>query len=250
MVARFWEMRENIFVNTVQVQQIVFIIVRIMLPRVKNQGGARPLTILIAAPNLIIARGIKAMLSGNNYFLHEYIGRADELPEKSNVSADLLIIDADSPESFGISIIKKIKAKYPDMKIIIVNKLHQLPDSVKSVMQAGADGCISRYAEESPLAESIESVMQGEQYLCPLCRNEIAELFLKSTSGKEKEKLTEQEKKIMGLLAQEHHNIEIAEEMHISLRTVETHRKHIMKKIGARSLAGIALYAINNNLLK
>ena len=53
-----------------------------------------------------------------------------------------------------------------------------------------------------------------------------------------------------GLLAKERYNSEIAEELHISLRTVETHRKHIMKKIGARNLAGIARYAINHDMLK
>jgi DNA-binding NarL/FixJ family response regulator len=212
----------------------------------KNHSGAKPLKILIAAPNNILARGIKSVLAPNDYFFHEYLGRADELLEKSKVAADLLIIDADTPESFGTGIIKKMKAKYPGLKIIIVNKQHYLPDTVKSIMKAGADACVSKYAELTPLREAIESVRQGKKYLCPLCARALAESFLTKAPKKALIELSKQEEKVINFLAHEYYNSEIADELHISLRTAETHRKNIMKKIGVRNLAGIAIYAIKN----
>jgi len=205
--------------------------------------------ILIASPNAILAKGVESILDHHRYLVALFDGSADDLLQKPRrLDADVLIVDSDSPEKFGASRVKKLVALYPKIKIIIINIDHNIPDRVKAIMQAGAEGCISKYAEASGIAEAVEAVLGGKNFLCLQCRQAIAESFVKA-NGDKQEKLTAQEKKIIELMAREYHNYEIADKLQISLRTVETHRKHIMKKIGAHNLAGVAVYAMRHGII-
>lgn len=205
--------------------------------------------IFIAAPNKITVQGIKTLLNENQYLFSEYVGRADEMLHQSTIDADLIILDANSPESFGPITLKKLKAKYPALKCIVINIMHHLPDRVALLAKAGANGLISKYTAHSPIDDAVKSVLKGKSYSCELCSNALAETILNNSSQNKQAALTEQEKKIVHYLANDSYNIEIADVMGISLRTVETHRKNIMRKLNVHTLAGITRYAIKNGLV-
>jgi two-component system, NarL family, nitrate/nitrite response regulator NarL len=156
---------------------------------------------------------------------------------------DVLITDYEMPGLTGLELVKAAMAAQPEIKIIVLS-MHDDPSVVKEILRAGALGYLLKNTTYNSLTEALQKVMEGKRFLS----NEIAELLINppvdDVSG-----LTPREVEILKLVTKEFNSRQIAEILFISERTVETHRKNILRKTGATNLVGLVKYAYANNLV-
>jgi DNA-binding NarL/FixJ family response regulator len=127
-------------------------------------------------------------------------------------------------------------------------------ETIQAMLEAGASGYILKNTGKAELELAILQVMKGENYLSQSISTQLAQnLFLKKKAVKEEiselDMLTERETEILKMVALENSNVEIAEKLYISPKTVETHRKNLMKKIGVRNSLGIYKFALKHKLI-
>jgi two-component system, NarL family, nitrate/nitrite response regulator NarL len=157
---------------------------------------------------------------------------------------DVLITDYEMPGISGLELVKAARIAQPEMKIIVLS-MHDDPAVVRELLQLGAMGYLLKKNSGTNLADALHKVTEGKRFLS----DEIAELLIQAPVDEEKGALTSRELEILKLVAKEFNSRQIAEILFISERTVETHRKNILRKTGAANLVGLIKYAYANNLI-
>ncbi|NND05565.1 MAG: response regulator transcription factor [Saprospiraceae bacterium] len=168
--------------------------------------------------------------------------------EVSNV--DLVITDLNMPKINGVDLCKRIKRKYPAIKVLILSMIDE-PNMVFRMLKYGADGYLLKNEIQNELMDAITSVLQGKKYF----NQPIDHLLSTSHNPNERSSrtmrpnLSRREKEVLDLIIKEYTTPEIAEALFISEGTVATHRKHILSKMGVKNTAGIVRVAIEWSLL-
>ncbi|MFT5640357.1 MAG: DNA-binding NarL/FixJ family response regulator [Cyclobacteriaceae bacterium] len=173
-------------------------------------------------------------------------GSVGETMEKlTQTKADLLITDYNLPDEDGLALVQKVKSKYPNMKILVLS-MHDEAHLVKEVLKEGVNGYMVKNDSHKQLISAIYTIKSGNTYLS----SQINDILIKGLNGEGEQKLlTTREREILKLIAKEYTNKDIAEELFISERTVETHRKNILRKTRTHNLVGLIKYAYANNLI-
>jgi DNA-binding NarL/FixJ family response regulator len=168
--------------------------------------------------------------------------------------ADVLVLDISMPEKDGIEVVKEFAQKGFPCKVIILSSYDDLK-LIKEIMDLGVSGYLTKQCAGDNIIEAVQAVAKGEEYFCESIREKI---FSHATKNNPKLNiykpnvnplLTEREIEIIILIALEYSSKEISEQLFISVNTVETHRKNIMKKLKAKNTIGIVKYAMNNHLI-
>lgn len=158
---------------------------------------------------------------------------------------DIFLCDYNLPDETGLTLVKKLRIKYPFLKIIILS-MHNEPYLVKELLKENIQGYILKKDTKEELLAALDAVHAGKMYFS----HEINTMLLKSLSNPDEEKLlTTRELEILNLIAQEYTNKQISDKLFISERTVETHRKNIFRKTKTNSLVGLIRFAYANNLI-
>ncbi|MEX0648225.1 MAG: response regulator transcription factor [Balneolaceae bacterium] len=209
--------------------------------------------VLLVDDHNIVRDGIKLMLkpqAGIDVVAEAKNGNeAFSVLQKMHI--DLVVMDINMPEMDGVTATKNIKEKYPDVKILALtmsnDDLH-----IRQMIQAGASGYIMKSAGRSDLKEAIFTIMDGRHYFS----NEATQsIMMDLVKGKGKSSvpdpihITDRELEILEYIIKEYTNQEIAEELYISARTVDAHRRNLLQKTGARNTAGLVKYAFQHNLI-
>jgi two-component system, NarL family, response regulator NreC len=207
--------------------------------------------VLIADDHSIVRRGLRAIISaesslqlvGETTSGRETIGRA--LADRP----DVLILDLSMPDLDGIAVIEAVKARIPQMKILILT-VHEDQGLLRAALQAGASGYVLKRAAESELVAAIRSVLHDEVYVDP---SMVPTLLSDPQPGDRRdapavEALTEREDEILTYIADGYTNRQIGDLLRISVRTVETHRASISSKLGLRGRADLVRFARRRNL--
>ena len=163
---------------------------------------------------------------------------------------DLVVMDIHLPDMSGVEATRQILAAQPAVKIIIYSS-DPSRKLVDEAVQAGACGYVSKGGDLDELLLAIETVMSGKLYLSPVVATEILQDYRKGLiDGAEAPKpfLSEREKELARLVAEGRRNKEIADELKISTKSVETYRARLMKKIGCASSAQLVRYAIREGI--
>jgi DNA-binding NarL/FixJ family response regulator len=169
--------------------------------------------------------------------------------------ANVLILDLNMPEKDGIEVVKEFAQKGIPCKVIILSSYDDLK-LIKEVMRLGANGYLTKKCAGENIVEAIYAVINNEDYFCKSVREKIFNLVTKDNQKVNPDfslantLLTERELEVIALISLELSGKEISEKLFISTNTVETHRKNIMKKIGAKNTIGLVKYALKNNLIK
>lgn len=173
-------------------------------------------------------------------------GSVGETMEKlTQTKTDLLITDYNLPDEDGLALVQKVKSKYPNMKILVLS-MHDEAHLVKEVLKEGVNGYMVKNDSHKQLISAIYTIKSGNTYLS----SQINDILIKGLNGEGEQKLlTNREREILKLIAKEYTNKDIAEELFISERTVETHRKNILRKTRTHNLVGLIKYAYANNLI-
>ena len=210
--------------------------------------------IYLADDHQMLIEGMKAVLK--TQFDFEIVGfslNGVNLIEKGIAAkADILIMDISMPEKDGLEVLREL-SQFPEMpfKVIVLSSYDDLK-IVREVMQLGARGYLTKQCVGENIIEAILEVQNGQEYFCKIIRDKIFESFTKSHTEigiNENISLTDREQVIIKLIALEYSGKEISEKLFISVNTVETHRKNLLKKLNIKTSIGLAKYAIKNDFL-
>lgn len=169
-------------------------------------------------------------------------------------SADILVLDISMPKKDGIEVLKEFDQKGFPCKVIILSSYDDLK-IIKEVMKLGAKGYLTKKCAGENIIEAIEAVYQGQEYFCDAVREKIFNSFTQNNPKLNKPLYVEnpilsaREIEIITLISLEYSGKEISEQLFISMNTVETHRKNIMKKLQTKNTIGLVKYALKNNLI-
>ncbi|MFA8437234.1 MAG: response regulator [Marinifilaceae bacterium] len=210
--------------------------------------------IAIADDHQMFREGIKALLEKEKNI--SVCGDASNEEELIKILEhevpDVVLMDIDMGQTSGIDLTKKIKSLHPDINVLAVS-MHGDSTYVVKMMDAGAGGYILKNAGKEEMLKAIGCIAEGATYLS----KEVSKVLLESLSKPQKLKsnknqisLTRREVEVLKLIAQEYSNAEIAEQLFISVRTVDTHRRNLIEKLGAKNTAGLVKYAFKNNLIE
>lgn len=171
-----------------------------------------------------------------------------------NNNADILILDIGMPKLDGLDVLRSFQntGKIPDTIILTSYNDVKL---IKEVLKLGAKGFLTKESAGESIIEAINAVYRGDLYFSKDIRNKIVDSFAGVNVSKMSQndenfgQLSNREFQILKLLTEELSNKEIAERLHISTGTVETHKRNIMSKLGVKNTMGLALYLVKNRLV-
>ena len=159
-------------------------------------------------------------------------------------AAQLIITDYSMPDMDGLTLLKRAKEQCPDIKVIMLS-MHDEVSIIREVMNAGVDGYILKRYAQNELMQAIQVVRSGGNYWS----REVSSALLNNQHIELNGAITEREKEVLKLLCDELNSREISERLFISERTVETHRKNLMRKTSATNTVGLIKYAYTNKLI-
>lgn len=217
-----------------------------------NDKEDRPYSILIADDHQIFLDGLKALLKKEKHLqlTGEVCNGRVALDMIIKNQPDLLITDINMPGLTGVELTREVKSRFPEVKVLVLSMFNDR-DIVSDILMSEAEGYILKNAGKQELINAINRILDNSTYYC----NEVTNIML-SRVRKQKmiEKntatLTPREIEIIKLIMEEYSSEEIAGKLFISKRTVDTHRKNIIHKTNTRTLVGLIMFAIENNLVE
>ncbi|WP_425043857.1 response regulator transcription factor [Primorskyibacter sp. S87] len=206
----------------------------------------RQIRVLIVDDHPMVAEGIQSILE--SYDDVEVVGTLgngqDAVDRAGELKPDVILMDLNMPGLGGLSATEILLERAPDTRILILS-MHDSPEYISTALGHGAMGYVLKDVPTDEIKTAIDTVMKGARYLCTGAKGS-----LKPKDGEMREALTGREQTILLQLAQGKSNKEVAQALDISVRTVETHRKNIKRKLGISSTAGLTRYAMEHGVLQ
>lgn len=159
---------------------------------------------------------------------------------------NLFLLDMELPDMSGLDIISYIREKDPQARIV-VNTMHEEIWFIKNLIQCDIDGILFKSIDSNKIAEAIRRVLDGETYYCSYAEH-VRTQMRRSEEGR-KEELTLRELDVLKRISEGKNTQEIANELCVSTNTVDTHRRHLMEKLGARNVADLIMTAISKGII-
>ncbi len=162
---------------------------------------------------------------------------------------DVVLLDVVMPGKSGIEGMPALLQASPDTKVLILS-MQDDPHYVREAFEAGASGYVLKEAADTEVVGAVRAVAAGERYVHPTLGARLVAAEAEERKRVESDPLSEREREVLALLALGHTNQEIAALLYISVRTAETHRAHIMQKLGLASRAELVRYALDHGLIE
>ena len=205
-----------------------------------------PTRIIIVDDHPMVAEGIEAILE--TYDDIEIAGVLTDgqqaIDRVEDLQPDVILLDLNMPGVNGLSATEIILERRPETRILILS-MHDSPEYISTALSHGAKGYLLKDVPTEEIKTAIDRLMQGGEYLCTGARRS-----LKPRIADGREPLTSREQQILLELAQGKSNREVGLALDISVRTVETHRKNLKRKLGISSTAGLTRYAMEHGVLQ
>jgi DNA-binding NarL/FixJ family response regulator len=210
--------------------------------------------IVIAEDHTILREGLRLLLSSNPNF--EVVGEAEDGREAircaEKFKPDLILTDLSMPRMNGMEAIREIKKQSPRTKILVLT-VHKTEEYILATLKAGANGYILKDSTHAELMIAVKNVLSGKHYISPGISEKVIEGYLEGrktlkirTSW---ETLTQREREILKLIAEGYKNKEIADDLCISVKTVEKHRANLMEKLNLHNVQALTAFAIEKGLI-
>ena len=212
--------------------------------------------VVIAEDHTIVRKGLCALLQGETDI--EVVGEAENGREAIKIVEkllpDVVVMDIAMPGLNGLDTTRQLKKRFPKLKILILT-MHDNEEYIFETLRAGASGYLIKRSAPTDLIAAIQSVYRNESFLSPAISKKVIEGFVQSGANALKEEadytqLTTREREVLQLIAEGNANREIARLLHISIKTVESHKAHIMEKLNLRNIAELTQYAIRKGLIQ
>ena len=210
--------------------------------------------VMIADDHNMFVEGIESILDGiDNIQVVSKCYNGPEVFEKlAHTPADVILLDINLPGMNGIEVCQKLSKDYPVVKVLALS-MHNEESFVTEILKHGAQGYILKNTGKKELISAIETVYNGQSYFSDEVTETIMKSLVSQKSGGKKSsmlapKISRREKDVLDLSVKEHTTQEIADTVFISLKTVESHRRSLLTKLGVRNTAGLVRVAIENQL--
>lgn len=226
--------------------------------RVEAAGpsDARPaaLRVVLAEDHAIVREGIRRLLAAEPDIV--VVGEAADgeaaVRLTENLRPDVVCMDISMPGLSGLEATRQIKARLPEVGIVVLT-MHEEEAYLYELVKAGASGYVLKRASARDLVDAVRAVAGGHTFLHPVIARRLVREH-EHTGGRDDDRrrydgLTERERQVVRLIANGKTNREIAEALHISVKTVETHRTHIMEKLDLHDRAHLVRYAVRKGLI-
>jgi DNA-binding NarL/FixJ family response regulator len=209
--------------------------------------------ILIADDHELIRRGLVAELSDRADWtiVAEAANGRQAVKLAAELAPDIAILDLTMPELNGLDATREIRAATPGTRILIVTA-HESEQLVREVLDAGAMGYVLKSDAGQALLQAVDALLDGRPYFTSRIAHMVLEGYLRSgvaAGGDAAGTLSPRERQIVQLLSEGQSNKEVARTLNVSVKTVETHRSNVMRKMGFDSLADLVRYAIRNKIV-
>lgn len=214
----------------------------------RSDGLPRPLIrVVIADDHAVVRRGLRHVLDAEDGF--EVLAEASDLDGTRRYvrghHPDVLVLDLNLSAGSSLGAISELRAEFPDTQIVVLT-MEGEPRYACEALSSGALGYVLKEAAESELVEAVRRAAAGDTYLNPRLGARVA---ADPPAGRP-DGLSEREVEVLRMIALGHSNAEVAEQLHLSVRTVETHRAHIQQKLRRDSRSDLVRYALEHKLIE
>ncbi len=215
----------------------------------------KKIRVLIADDHSIVREGVRMILAGQEDF--EVVGEAstgrEALERARALAPDVVVMDISMPDMTGIQATEKIRKELPSVQVLGLT-MHEEQSYVFELLKVGAAGYVLKRAAAEDLVSGVRAAHRGEAFLYPSVAKAVVQDYLQRVTAKEKDEaldgLTEREREVLTLIAEGLTNQEIASKLYISIKTVQTHRAHIMEKLNLHDRTELVRYAIRKGLIE
>lgn len=214
----------------------------------------KKIRVVLADDHRMMREGIRALLERQKDI--EVVGEAADGREAvrlaAQLSPDVVVMDVSMPLLNGIEATRQIRRDSPDVSVLILT-VHESEDYVAQLLAAGANGYIIKRAAGDELISAIRAVDQGEAFLYPSVARVVIEDYVRRLKEGEglgaQDVLTDREREVLQLIAEGYTNREIADLLHLSIKTVQNHRSKIMNKLDLHGRGELIKYAIQQGII-
>ena len=207
--------------------------------------------VLVADDHPVVRKGLQTCLARQPRIkiVAEAADGDEALRKTLELKPHVVLMDISMPGMNGLAVTEELRKRAPEVKVLVIS-VHKNKDAIFRVIQAGAQGYVSKEAPPEELLCAIESVAEGRHHFSDdIARTTLAE-FVRNGGKKEPfAQLTSREREVLVRIAEGQSNKEIADKLGIGVRTIETHRERIMRRLNIHSVAGLTKYAIVNGLI-
>jgi two-component system nitrate/nitrite response regulator NarL len=220
----------------------------------QTQETVQTIRLLLADDHPVVREGIRSCLSAHAHL--EIVGESSDGPETVRLAGrlqpDLVLLDINMPGMSGLEITEQLKSEQPEIKVLVLT-VHNRKEYVLQIVRAGAMGYILKDASPQELVRAIELVHTGETYFSAEVARFVLNEFVARGGKPELEgssELSAREQEVLIKIAEGCSNKQTADQLGVSVRTVETHRERIMRKLEINSVAGLTKFAISKGLIQ
>ena len=206
----------------------------------------KPIRVLIADDHALVRAGIRALVEKIDGLV--VVGEAGKgrevLTLVQELKPNLVLLDLTMPDGGGFEVLNHVRKHFPEIRVIVLT-VHEAGEYASRALREGAMGFLPKSAASTELEQAIQTVIRGEVYISPEMSRIIVLEFGKGATKKERfDTLSPRQREVLRLIAEGRTTKQIAQELEISVKTVETHRAQLMERLSIRDVAGLVRYAI------
>jgi DNA-binding NarL/FixJ family response regulator len=216
----------------------------------------RKIRVILADDHQLFRDGVVSLLSdAGQVEVVAAVSSGKELLESlESVQVDVAIVDVALGEMSGIEATRLMAEKFPDVRVLMLS-MHNSEEFVQNAIQAGARGYLPKDTDKEVLLKAISDIYLGHMYFDPHIAGMLVNSLIKTNENKKAAEskmdlLTSRELEVVQLVAEGYINKEIADKLHISVRTVDSHKNNIINKLKLKTSVDIVKFAIKNGLIK
>lgn len=206
--------------------------------------------LLLVDDHPVVRKGISSCLARHDHL--QIVGEAangqEAMRKARELMPDIVLMDIDMPEMNGLAVTELLRKELPKIKVLILS-MHSNTEYVMRIIHSGACGYILKESATEELLQAIDAVNAGDSFFSPEVARAALNKYVRGAGENAAAQLTNREREVLVQIAEGLSNKEIANKLGVGVRTVETHRERIMRKLNIHSVAGLTKFAISKGLI-